>query len=154
MKDLDLGRIGREMLKSELKQQLLKLYKEVLPVVLKKGGEALGGIVEDAKEEWSHFWTCLKHDEEAKPKNVVFQEVELLNYNLLKQLVREYRVMGANEAYVIKIQEGGYIYFQICYGVDKNPFDTNDNKFVVIKADAVSGDVLREFGESDVIILK
>lgn len=87
-------------------------------------------------------------------KNVDFREVKLLNSSKLITLAKENTVAGANEVYVWKKTHKGGMYINLAYGKDQELLEKDKNKFIILKVDALSTEVLNMFEESELVILK
>lgn len=129
----------------------VKLFEEVLPVILEEGKKAMNEIADNTKEQVGDFMKKL-HTETAK--NVEFKEVDLLNSSKLITFAKENIVSGANEVYAWKKQYKDAIYVNLAYGNDQNLLENDKNKFIIIKAEALTADVLNMFEESELVILK
>lgn len=129
----------------------VKLFEEVLPVILEEGKKAMNEIADNTKEQVGDFMKKL-HTETAK--NVEFKEVELLNSSKLITFAKENIVPGANEVYAWKKQHKDGVYVNLAYGNDQNLLENDKNKFIIIKAEALTADVLNMFEESELVILK
>lgn len=128
-----------------------KLFEEVAPVVVEEGKKAIDEIVQNTKEQVNEFIEQLNTE---KVKNVDFREVKLLNSSKLITLAKENTVAGANEVYVWKKTHNGGMYINLAYGKDQELLEKDKNKFIILKVDALSTEVLNMFEESELVILK
>ncbi len=128
-----------------------KLFEEVAPVVVEEGKKAIDEIAQNTKEQVNEFIEQLNTE---KVKNVDFREVKLLNSSKLITLAKENTVAGANEVYVWKKTHKGGMYINLAYGKDQELLEKDKNKFIILKVDALSTEVLNMFEESELVILK
>lgn len=135
----------------KMKQEMVKTVKETAPVIFEEGLKTAQGIYEDAQSEWKSFLEYLKRE---KVRNVVYHEVQFLNAETLLDFAKQYFVDGAEELYALKEQKGNDLYFQLVYGKDHEPFVSEQNQYVIIKAEGASADVLGLFAESELVILQ
>lgn len=134
------------------KTVLVEGGKQVVDTVLEEGKRTVGEIMTEAKEQYDAFLKDIQ--QQPVPSNVEFQEFELLNSAKLIALAKDNKVEGANEVYAWKIQKDNGIYINLAYGKDKELLVTDNNKFIVIKAEALSVDLLNMFEKSNLVILK
>ena len=129
----------------------VKLFEEAIPVILEEGKKAMDDIVNNTKEQVGDF---MKELNTETAKNVEFKEVELLNSSKLITFAKENIVPGANEVYAGKKQYKDGVYINLAYGNDQNLLENDKNKFIIIKAEALTADLLNMFKESELVILK
>ena len=86
--------------------------------------------------------------------DVDFREFELFNSSKLITLAKENVVDGANEVYVWKKAYNSGIYINLAYGKDQELLEKDKNKFIILKVEALSADLLSMFEESELVILK
>ena len=127
------------------------LFEEVVPVVIEEGKKAIGEIAENTKEQVNEFIEELNTEKEV---DVDFREIELLNSSKLITLAKENIVDGANEVYVWKKAYKSGMYINLAYGKDQELLEKDKNKFIILKAEALSADLLNMFEESELVILK
>lgn len=129
----------------------VKLFDAVVPVIMEEGKKAMSDIAKNTKEQVGDFMKSLNTE---MPKNVDFKEVELLNSSKLITFAKENIVPGANEVYAWKKQYKDGVYVNLAYGNEQNLLETDKNKFIIIKAEALTADLLNMFEESELVILK
>lgn len=127
------------------------LFEEVVPVVIEEGKKAIGEIAENTREQVNEFIEELNTEKEV---DVDFREIELLNSSKLITLAKENIVDGANEVYVWKKAYKSGMYINLAYGKDQELLEKDKNKFIILKAEALSADLLNMFEESELVILK
>lgn len=127
------------------------LFEEVVPVVIEEGKKAIGEIAENTKEQVNEFIEELNTEKEV---DVDFREIELLNSSKLITLAKENIVDGANEVYVWKKAYKSGMYINLAYGKYQELLEKDKNKFIILKAEALSADLLNMFEESELVILK
>ena len=127
------------------------LFEEVVPVVIEESKKAIGEIAENTKEQVNEFIEELNTEKEV---DVDFREIELLNSSKLITLAKENIVDGANEVYVWKKAYKSGMYINLAYGKDQELLEKDKNKFIILKAEALSADLLNMFEESELVILK
>lgn len=137
----------------EKSKELVQGVSEVLiPTVIEEGKATIEGIKQDTKEAWEEFKK--KVNTPQMPANFVVKDVEFLNSQKLLEFAKENIVNGSNEVYAIKKQKGNSFFVYLAYGKDKVPFEQDKNKYVIIKAEGLSADILNLFTESELVILK
>ena len=127
------------------------LFEEIVPVVIEEGKKAIDEITKNTKEQVNEFIEELNTE---KVENVDFREIELLNSSKLITLAKENIVDGANEVYVWKKAYKSGVYINLAYGKDQELLEKDKNKFIILKVEALSADLLSMFEESELIILK
>ena len=127
------------------------LFEEIVPVVIEEGKKAIDEITKNTKEQVNEFIEELNTE---KVENVDFREVELLNSSKLITLAKENIVDGANEVYVWKKAYKSGVYINLAYGKDQELLEKDKNKFIILKVEALSADLLSMFEESELVILK
>ena len=127
------------------------LFEEIVPVVIEEGKKAIDEIAENTKEQVNEFIAELNT---KKVENVDFREVELLNSSKLISLAKENIVDGSNEVYVWKKTYESDMYVNLAYGKDQELLEKDKNKFIILKVEALSADLLSMFEESELVILK
>ena len=135
-----------------IREFIEKCVKDLIPVIVQEGSETLVDIKQDAKEAWSDFLRKVK--EKKYPDYIVAEEVELLNSRALLEIAKKYIVKDSNEVYALKKQDKNSIIVYLAYGKDKTPLEKEHNKYVIIKAEGLSADVLGMFDKSELVILK
>lgn len=120
-------------------------------MVIEEGKKAIGEIAENTKEQVNEFIEELNTEKEV---DVDFREIELLNSSKLITLAKENIVDGANEVYVWKKAYKSGMYINLAYGKDQELLEKDKNKFIILKAEALSADLLNMFEESELVILK
>ena len=127
------------------------LFEEIVPVVIEEGKKAIDEITKNTKEQVNEFIEELNTE---KVENVDFREIELLNSSKLITLAKENIVDGANEVYVWKKAYKSGVYINLAYGKDQELLEKDKNKFIILKVEALSADLLSMFEESELVILK
>ena len=125
------------------------LFEEVGPVVIEEGKKAMDEIAKNTKEQVKEFIERLNTE-----VAVDYIKVELLNSTKLIALAKENTVDGANEVYVWKKTYNNGVYISIAYGNNNNLLENDKNKFIIVKVEALSADLLNMFEESELVILK
>ena len=127
------------------------LFEEIVPVVIEEGKKAIDEITKNTKEQVNEFIEELNTEKEV---DVDFREIELLNSSKLITLATENIVDGANEVYVWKKAYKSGVYINLAYGKDQELLEKDKNKFIILKVEALSADLLSMFEESELVILK
>ena len=125
------------------------LFEEVGPVVIEEGKKAMDEIAKNTKEQVKEFIERLNTE-----VAVDYIKVELLNSTKLIALAKENTVDGANEVYVWKKTYKSDMYVNLAYGKDQELLEKDKNRFIILKVEALSADLLSMFEESELIILK
>ena len=127
------------------------LFEEIVPVVIEEGKKAIDEITKNTKEQVNEFVEELNTEKEV---DVDFREIELLNSSKLITLAKENIVDGANEVYVWKKAYKSGVYINLAYGKDQELLEKDKNRFIILKVEALSADLLSMFEESELVILK
>lgn len=69
-------------------------------------------------------------------------------------MAKENIVDGSNEVYVWKKTYESDMYVNLAYGKDQELLEKDKNRFIILKVEALSADLLSMFEESELIILK
>lgn len=125
------------------------LFKEVVQEVVSEGRKAMGEIAMNTKQQIDDFIKSLKHS-----VNVEYKEEEMFNSSKLIKLAKENIVKGSNEVYVWKKTYNNGVYINIAYGINNDLLEDDKNKFIIVKVEALSADLLNMFEESELVILK
>lgn len=125
---------------------------EMVSLIMSEGKSTLEGIKQDTLSLWTDFKKELA--EMDIPANIVTVDVEFLNSKKLLEIAKDNIVLNANEVYAIKKQKSDAVFVYLAYGKDKEPLGKGQNKYVIIKAEGLSADVLGLFSESELVILK
>lgn len=145
------------MIQPPLKPLLEALKKSIqeiiIPTVCDEAKKTWEDVKRDSKELYKEFCDALTANPQMK-SYVVVEEVELLKSQNLIEIVKSNIVENSNEAYVWKHQEKDATYVHVAYGKDKELIEKENNKFILIKTQALSTDVLNLFEESELVILK
>lgn len=123
-----------------------------IPGLIEEGTATIKGIKQDAQEAWNEF--IQKMNEKKMPANVIATEVEFLNSGKLLEIAKENIIPDSNEVYAIKKEKENAYFIYLAYGKDKNPFEKEQNKYVIIKAEGLSKDIINLFSDSELVILK
>lgn len=134
------------------KAMLEDFTKVIIPAAVEEGKKTLLEIKEDTQKAWDDFKK--KIQEEGNPDHLVFEEVDILDSQKLLDFAKKYNVKDANEVYAMKKQKKTACFVYLSYGKDRNLFEKEQNKYVIIKAGALTADVLGLFDESELVILK
>ena len=125
------------------------LFKEVVQEVVSEGRKAMGEIAMNTKQQIDDFIKSLKQN-----VNVEYKEEEMFNSSKLIKLAKENIVKGSNEVYVWKKTYNNGVYINIAYGINNNLLEDDKNKFIIVKVEALSADLLNMFEESELVIVK
>lgn len=109
----------------------------------------LNGLSDELKSAWSDFVKAL-----SETPNVCVEQVSILNQSKLVEISQKHMVEGSNAVAVVKavVDKSDIVY--LAYMKDDELIETEKNKFVNIKAEALGRDVLELFGEEKLIVLK
>lgn len=135
-----------------IQETLQKGIEELSKAISEAGKETLNDISKDAKQAWEDFLKKIR--EKKTPDYIVAEDVEFLNSKTLLEIAKKYIVKGSNEVYVMRKQEKYCIFVYLAYGKDKTILEKEQNKYVVIKAEGVSADILGMFDNTELVILK
>ncbi len=135
-----------------IQEALQKGIEELSKAISEAGKETVQDISKDAKQAWEDFLKKIR--EQKTPDYIVAEDVEFLNTKTLLEIAKKYIVKGSNEVYVMRKQEKNCIFVYLAYGKDKTILEKEQNKYVVIKAEGVSADILGMFDNTELVILK
>ncbi len=127
---------------------LAEEVKKLIPVIAEEGKKAWTEIKENTKEQVNDFVVSLGKT------NAEFRETASLDSAKLMVIVKENKVAEANEVYVWKKQYDDGIYINLAYGKNEELLEKDKNKFIIIKSEVLSEDLLDMFEESELIILE
>ncbi len=127
---------------------LAEEVKKLIPVIAEEGKKAWAEIKENTKEQVNDFVVSLGK------ANAEFRETASLDSAKLMAIVKENKVAEANEVYVWKKQYDDGIYINLAYGKNEELLEKDKNKFIIIKSEVLSEDLLDMFEESELIILE
>lgn len=130
---------------------LKKELTDVFPLIMDEGSNLLSDIKNDTSDMFKKFIEKCQTD---NIEYLVFKEEELLDSQKLLEYAKQYKVEGANEVYVWKIKKADALYIYLAYGKDKELIKKEQNKFLIIKVEALKTDVINLFNESELVILK
>lgn len=142
-----------EQQKRSLLETLKRTMQENIPLVLNEAVNTWEGIKKDTHEAYKEFCDAITANPQMK-SYIVVKEVDLLTSQRLIEIAKSNIVENSNEAYVWKSQEKDATYVHVSYGKDKELIEKEHNKFIIIKVQALSTDVLNLFEESKLVILK
>jgi hypothetical protein len=134
-----------------VKEFVTALSTQVIPAVLAELKNTGAEIKQNAEKAWSDFQSNI---EKTPPENFSLEEVELLKYDKLMSIATSNIVEGSDEVYAWKKTEDDNVIISLAYGKDGELIDAQNNRFITIKASAVTADVLQLFGDDDIVILK
>ena len=82
------------------------------------------------------------------------KEVELLDLVTLVGFAKEHIVKNSNEIVVMRVKEEACSYIYLAYSRDRELLPSDSNRYLIIKAQALTPEVEDLFKESELIILK
>ena len=138
-----------ESLIFELKVQLVE---ELLPYVKEQAEK----VFKDLKKEMIPVMKDLVNsfkDGKEKTDTIMIQET-LLNKKRLIAIAKEHLVVGATEVVAYKTSKSDYFIVYLAYSKDKELLPVEQNRYIIVKAEALSGDINILFVENKLIILK
>ena len=135
-----------------IQEALQKGIEELSKAISEAGKETVKDISKDTKQAWEDFLQKIR--EKKSLDYIVAEDVEFLNSKTLLEIAKKYIVKGSNEVYVMRKQEKKCIFVYLAYGKDKTILEKEQNKYVVIKAEGVSADILGMFDNKELVILK
>lgn len=133
----------------ELKMQLVE---ELLPYVKEQAGKVFKDLKKEMIPVVKSFVDSFK-DEKKKTDTIMVQET-LLNKERLITIAKEHITVGATEVVAYKTSKLDSFIIYLAYSKNKELLPVEQNRYVIIKAEALSGDVNAIFGENKLIILK
>lgn len=130
----------------------VQLVEELLPYVKEQTGRAFKNLKKEMIPVIKDLVNSFK-DEKERADTIMLQEA-LLNKERLIVIAKEHIVIGATEVVAYKTSKSDSFIVYLAYSKDKELLPVEKNRYVIIKAEALSGDVNALFGENKLIILK
>lgn len=132
-------------LKVQLVEELLPYVKEQAEKVFKDLKKEMIPVIRDLVDSFK--------DGNRKTDTIMIQET-LLNKEKLISIAKKYIVVGATEVVAYKTSKADSFIVYLAYSKEKELLPVGQNRYVIIKAEALSGDINSLFGENKLIILK
>lgn len=132
-------------LKVQLVEELLPYVKEQAEKVFKDLKKEMIPVMRDLVDSFK--------DGNRKTDTIMIQET-LLNKEKLISIAKKNIVSGATEVVAYKTSKADSFIVYLAYSKEKELLPVEQNRYVIIKAEAVSGDINSLFGENKLIILK
>ena len=132
-------------LKVQLVEELLPYVKEQAEKVFKDLKKEMISVMRDLVDSFK--------DGNRKTDTIMIQET-LLNKEKLISIAKKNIVSGATEVVAYKTSKADSFIIYLAYSKEKELLPVEQNRYVIIKAEAVSGDINSLFGENKLIILK
>lgn len=132
-------------LKVQLVEELLPYMKEQAEKVFKDLKKEMIPVMRDLVDSFK--------DGNRKTDTIMIQET-LLNKEKLISIAKKHIVVGATEVVAYKTSKADSFIVYLAYSTEKELLPVEQNRYVIIKAEAVSGDINSLFGENKLIILK
>lgn len=125
-------------------------------------GEAINVLVEigrkkmdEVLKEYTPLLEDLVKNLTGEMKGIAFgKEVDMLDMPTLVKIAKQYIVPKSNETIALKVQQGDCYFIYLAYSKDRQLLPSSDNKYVIIKAQALEKEVDELFSNSELIILK
>ena len=112
-------------------------------------------IVEDVKEEYMPILEDLVKNFTGEIKGVAFgKEVGRLDMPTLVSFAKTHIAPKSNEIVAMKVKQEDCYFIYLAYSKDRQLLPIADNKYVIIKAQALSNEVEALFVESELVIIK
>jgi len=142
--------INRSMI-GELADKLKPLAEEALELLKQNADELLSKVKADVTPVLEGMIKNLT----GKLKGIAYgKEVELLDLATLVGFAKEHIVKNSNEIVVMRVNEEACSYIYLAYSRDRELLPSEDNRYLIIKAQALSTEVNNLFKDSELIILK
>lgn len=132
-------------LKVQLVEELLPYVKEQAEKVFKDLKKEMIPVMRDLVDSFK--------DGNRKTDTIMIQET-FLNKEKLISIAKKNIVSGATEVVAYKTSKADSFIIYLAYSKEKELLPVEQNRYVIIKAEAVSGDINSLFGENKLIILK
>ena len=132
-------------LKVQLVEELLPYMKEQAEKVFKDLKKEMIPVMRDLVDSFK--------DGNRKTDTIMIQET-LLNKEKLISIAKKNIVSGATEVVAYKTSKADSFIVYLAYSTEKELLPVEQNRYVIIKAEAVSCDINSLFGENKLIILK
>ena len=132
-------------LKVQLVEELLPYVKEQAEIVFKDLKKVMIPVMKDLVNSFK--------DGKEKTDTIMIQET-LLNKKRLIAIAKEHLVVGATEVVAYKTSKSDSFIIYLAYSKNKELLPIEQNRYVIIKAEALSGDINSLFGDNKLIVLK
>ena len=139
------------MIETKLESTIAEVVEQGIKILVKNVGTVLTKI----KEEYVPLLDELIKNLTGETKGIAFgKTTELLDMKTLVSMAKQYVTPNSNEIVALRTKEDdGYIIY-LAYSKDRQLLPTEDNNYLIIKADALDKDVEALFEESELVILK
>lgn len=133
----------------ELKMQLVE---ELLPYVKQQAEEVFRDLKKEMVPVIKDLIESFKN--EKKKTDTIMVRESLLNREKLIEIAKKHIVVGATEVVAYKTSKLDSFIVYLAYSKNKELLPVEQNRYVIIKAEALSGDINSLFGDNKLIILK
>lgn len=133
----------------ELKMQLVE---ELLPYVKQQAEEVFRDLKKEMVPIIKNLIESFKN--EKKKTDTIMVRESLLNREKLIEIAKKHIVVGATEVVAYKTSKSDSFIVYLAYSKNKELLPVEQNRYVIIKAEALSGDINSLFGDNKLIILK
>ena len=133
----------------ELKMQLVE---ELLPYVKQQAEEVFRDLKKEMVPVIKDLIESFKN-EKKKTDTIIIQE-SLLNREKLIAIAKKHIVVEATEVVAYKTSKSDSFIIYLAYSKNKELLPIEQNRYVIIKAEALSGDINSLFGDNKLIVLK
>lgn len=142
--------INRSMI-GEVVDKLKPLADEALQFLKQNAGELVKKVTADVFPVLEGMVQNLT----GELKGIAYgEEVELLDMARLVGFAKEHIVKNSNEIVVMRVKEDACCYIYLAYSRDRELLPSDSNRYLIIKARALSPEVDNLFKDSELIILK
>ena len=139
------------MIETKLENTLEEVVEHGIKILEEYGDKVLNKI----KEEYVPLLDELIKNLTGETKGIAFGKTTgLLDMETLVSMAKQYITPKSNEIIALRTKEDdGYIIY-LAYAKDRQLLPTQDNYYLIIKADELDKDVAALFEESELVILK
>lgn len=129
-----------------------KYISEVVDYLIEEYGESvIDGTTKYAKEKVRKFIDSFKT---ALKMTIHNEDCVVLDMKLLTEISRRYRMSCSNGVAAMKVIKENYNIVYLAYVKDRELLPVEDNHYVVIKATALTPEVISLFDGHELVILK
>lgn len=129
-----------------------KYISEVVEYLIEEYGESvIDGTTKYAKEKVGKFIDSFKT---ALKMTIHNEDCVVLDMKLLTEISRRYRMSCSNGVAAMKVIKENYNIVYLAYVKDRELLPVEDNHYVVIKATALTPEVISLFDGHELVILK
>ena len=149
---MEKGTFMTDLIESLIFELKMQLVEELLPYVKEQTEKAFKDFKKEMIPVMKDLISSFK-DGDKKTDTIIIQE-SLLNKEKLIEIAKKHIVFNATEVVAYKTSKSDSFIVYLAYSKNKELLPIEQNRYVIIKAEALSGDINSLFGDNKLIILK